>query len=213
MDVHLASGLRQEVNLSNEPSRNKSARDLRNLGDLRDMARTLQRRLHGRRPHFAAGHLLWVVSKRPLLAIDGTFHLGKRVIWRSPRTRVWVTVAKGATLTIGDRVLLNEGVNISCYCNISIGENTQIADFTTIYDTNFHRVSPDSDVIIAPVVIGKNVWIGARTIVLPGVTIGDHSVIAAGSIVREDIPSRSVAVGVPARVVSNFECPDDWRRS
>ena len=174
---------------------------------------TARKRIQGRRPHYSSGHIFWVISKRPLLAIDGTLNLGKRVIWRSPRTRVWVTVDKGATLTIGDRVLLNEGVNISCYRSISIGENTQIADFTTIYDTNFHRVSPDSEVVTEPVVIGKNVWIGARTIVLPGVTIGDHSVIAAGSIVRDDIPDRSVAVGVPARVVSKFECPDDWRRS
>jgi acetyltransferase-like isoleucine patch superfamily enzyme len=174
---------------------------------------TLRRRLQGRRPHYAAGHLLWVSAKRPLLSIDGTMVLGKRVTWRSPRTRVWVTVAKGAKLTIGDRVLLNEGVNISCYRSISIGEDTQIADFVTIYDTNFHRVSPDTDVVIEPVVIGRNVWIGARTIVLPGVTVGDHSVIAAGSIVISDIPAKSVAVGVPAKVVSTFECPNDWRRS
>ena len=175
--------------------------------------KSIRHRLGGRRPYYGAGKLLWVIAKRPLLAVDGTLNIGKHVIWRSPRTRVWVTVAEDATLTLGDRVLLNDGVNISCYCSISIGENTQLADFTTIYDTNFHRVSPDSEVISAPVSIGKNVWIGARTIVLPGVSIGNHSVIAAGSIVRDDIPEKSVAVGVPARVVSTFECPDDWRRS
>lgn len=171
------------------------------------------RRIGGRRPYYGAGQLLWIVGKRPLLDVHGTMTVGKRTIWRSPRTRVWVTVSKGARLRLGDRVLLNDGVNVSCYTNITIGENTQIADFSTIYDTNFHRVSPESEVVSAPVVIGKNVWIGARSIVLPGVTIGDHSVIAAGSIVTESIPARSVAVGVPARVVSTFECPDDWRRS
>ena len=164
-------------------------------------------------PYYAAGQLLWIVGKRPLLDVDGTMSVGKRTIWRSPRTRVWVTVSKGATLTLGDRVLLNDGANIACYLKITIGENTQIADFATVYDTNFHRVSPDTEVVTAPVIIGKNVWIGARSIVLPGVTIGDHSVIAAGSIVTDSIPARSVAVGAPARVVSTFSCPDDWRRS
>ncbi len=171
------------------------------------------RRLGGRLPYYAAGQLLWIIGKRPKLDVAGTLVVGKRTIWRSPRTRVWITIAEGATLVLGDRVLLNDGVNIACYTNITIGENTQIADFSTIYDTNFHRVSPDAEVVIAPVIIGKNVWIGARSIVLPGVTIGDHSVVAAGSIVTESIPPRSVAVGVPARVVSTFECPDDWRRS
>ena len=170
-------------------------------------------RLGGRLPYYAAGQLIWFIGKRPKLDIEGTLAIGKRTIFRSPRMKVWITVSEGSVLTIGDRVLLNDGVNISCYTEISIGENTQIADFSTVYDTNFHRVSPDADVITAPVVIGKNVWIGARSIVLPGVTIGDHSVIAAGSIVTESIPPRSVAVGIPARVVSTFECDDDWRRS
>ena len=53
----------------------------------------------------------------------------------------------------------------------------------------------------------------ARAVILPGVTIGDHAVIGAGSIVSSDIPPRSVAAGVPARVVRTFECPDDWRRT
>ena len=53
----------------------------------------------------------------------------------------------------------------------------------------------------APIVLEENVWLGSRVIVLRGVTIGAHSVIGAGSVVVNDVPARSVAVGVPARVV------------
>ncbi len=59
----------------------------------------------------------------------------------------------------------------------------------------------------APVVIGKNVWLGTRSIVMRGVTIGDHSVIAAGSIVTRDVPPYTLAGGSPAKVLKEIE-PD-----
>ena len=65
----------------------------------------------------------------------------------------------------------------------------------------------------APVTIGRNVWIGTRAIILPGVTIGDHSVIGAGAVVSRDVPDRAVVVGSPARIVSRFECADNWKRA
>jgi acetyltransferase-like isoleucine patch superfamily enzyme len=56
-------------------------------------------------------------------------------------------------------------------------------------------------VIYAPITIGKNCFIGCRTVVLPGVTIGDNSIIGAGSIVNRDIPSNTVAVGSPCKTI------------
>lgn len=61
----------------------------------------------------------------------------------------------------------------------------------------------------APVEIGDDVFIGVNTIVMPGVTIGSRVVIGAGSVVTTDVPSNSIAVGVPAKVISNF---DDYRK-
>ena len=52
----------------------------------------------------------------------------------------------------------------------------------------------------APVIIGKNVWIGENCTILPGVTIGDNAVIGAGSVVTKDIPNDSIAIGNPARI-------------
>ena len=63
---------------------------------------------------------------------------------------------------------------------------------------------PDLDVI-APIVVGNNVFIGLGSIVLPGVTIGDNVVIGAGSVVNTSIPSNSIAAGVPARVLRSVE--------
>ena len=56
-----------------------------------------------------------------------------------------------------------------------------------------------------PIKVGNNVWIGGNVVVLPGVTIGDNVVIGAGSIVNKDIPSKSVAVGNPCKVIKSLE--------
>ena len=56
----------------------------------------------------------------------------------------------------------------------------------------------------APVSVGDDVWLGAGVLVLPGVTVGDRSVVAAGAVVSEDVPSDSLAVGIPARVVRSL---------
>lgn len=57
------------------------------------------------------------------------------------------------------------------------------------------------DLFPAPIHIGRNVWIGANATVLPGVTIGDHAVIAAGAVVTKDVPANTVVGGVPAKVI------------
>jgi acetyltransferase-like isoleucine patch superfamily enzyme len=61
-------------------------------------------------------------------------------------------------------------------------------------------------------VLGDNVWIGRAAIVLPGVTIGDHSMVAAGSVVTKDVPPRVVVAGNPAKVVREITASDEWRR-
>jgi maltose O-acetyltransferase len=71
-------------------------------------------------------------------------------------------------------------------------------------DNDFHRVEPERRHEVPeslPIILGENVWLGARVVVLRGVTIGAHSVVAAGSVVTRDIPPRTLAAGVPARVV------------
>ena len=115
-------------------------------------------------------------------------------------------------LEVGDDALFNDGIVLCAAKSIKIGHSVKIGDMVYIYDTHFHQVCPDEPLTEAPVSIGNNVWIGANSMVLAGASIGDHSVIAAGSIVTGAIPARSLAAGTPARVIRTFEVPDGWIR-
>jgi acetyltransferase-like isoleucine patch superfamily enzyme len=117
-------------------------------------------------------------------------------------------LADTARIVLGDNVGLN-GTSITARTrSISIGAGTIVGPDCVIVDSDFHamwppearQTSPDfaSD---ADVVIGRHVWIGMRSIVLKGVTIGDGAVIAAGSVVTRDVAENVLAGGVPARTI------------
>ena len=114
--------------------------------------------------------------------------------------------AAGGLLSIGSGNFFNENVKIVCMEKIEIGNNCLIADSVHFYDHD-HRYD-DMDKLIrgqgyrrSPIIVGSNVWIGARAIILKGVKIGSGAVIAAGSIVTHDVPENAVAGGVPAKVL------------
>lgn len=116
-------------------------------------------------------------------------------------------------LKIGHNVIIN--YNFSCLVadRIEIGDETILASDILITSEN-HGINPESDdayykqpLTTGPVKIGKGCWIGEKVVILPGVTIGDKSIVAAGSVVSKDIPPYCIAAGVPAKVlkVYNFE--------
>lgn len=92
---------------------------------------------------------------------------------------------------------------------LRIGSKCAIASGVTIYtQTNQYSQSPETDIIEQPVVygpveIGDDVWIGTRAVILPGLKIGDHAVIAAGAVVTRDVERWNIAGGVPARVIGS----------
>ncbi len=147
-----------------------------------------------------------------LRAREGTISLGRDVRLRGGPTRLRLITRDGGRLVTGDYVGMNFGVEICAVQLISIGDYTSIGPNTTIYDTSFHPVSEGEEIRTAPVKIGKNVWIGRDALILPGVTIGDHSVVASRSIVMRDVPPRTVVAGSPAKVIREVEASDDWRR-
>lgn len=154
------------------------------------------------------------IGKWPRFDVRGTFKLGKECRFRHMKTTICVSVINPeAILEIGDECILNDGVNICAAARISISNHCLIGDEVIIYDTNFHQVQAGEAITVAEVVIHKNVWIGSRAIILPGVTIGAHSVIGAGSMVTSSIPSRVVTAGCPARVIREIQCEDDWVRN
>jgi acetyltransferase-like isoleucine patch superfamily enzyme len=118
---------------------------------------------------------------RPDFRVRGKLHLGKDCVFRTFRLKTVITVMPGACLLIGDHSFINDGANICAAIRIEIGPFAKIGNQTTIIDTAFHDVSPSNPRKTAPIVIGRNVWIGVNCVILPGVTIGDHCVIGAGT--------------------------------
>lgn len=111
----------------------------------------------------------------------------------------------GMNIHIGKNVFLNEGCSFQDHGGIFIGDGSLIGHRCIIATIN-HDLNPDNrgDMTVAPVHIGKNVWIGARVTILPGVNIGDGAVVAAGAVVNRDVPPNTVVAGVPAREVKKI---------
>jgi galactoside O-acetyltransferase len=110
-------------------------------------------------------------------------------------------------LHIGDNVLLN----CNCFINaekssLRIGNDCMLANNVTVWCMNHNysrkdKLIREQEHMIKPVRIGDDVWIAAHSVILPGVTIGDGSVVAAGSVVTRDVPPYSVVGGVPAKII------------
>ena len=110
----------------------------------------------------------------------------------------------GKHVFFGNNVYANFSLTLVDDSNIFVGDGTMFGPNVTVA-TAGHPIDPElreqGYQYNADVYIGKNVWIGARALILPGVTIGDNTVIGAGSVVTKDIPSNVVAVGNPCRVL------------
>jgi acetyltransferase-like isoleucine patch superfamily enzyme len=114
-------------------------------------------------------------------------------------------------LEVGDGSSIAHNCQITIGKRITIGKHCRIASEVLIADSSGHPSAPSSrlageppaDDDVKPVTIGDNVWIGRRAIIMPGVTIGEGSVIASGAVVMSDIPPHTVAAGNPARKVAS----------
>jgi acetyltransferase-like isoleucine patch superfamily enzyme len=108
----------------------------------------------------------------------------------------------GKNLTLGKGVFINLGCRFQDTGGITIGDGTLIGHGTTLTTLN-HGVDPDrrADMIPAPIVIGRKVWLGAAVTVVPGVTIGDGAIVGAGAVVTKDVPANAIVAGVPAKLI------------
>lgn len=122
------------------------------------------------------------------------------------RKAVRINAGFDGVIRIGHNVLIDTGTCIMAQQNILIGNNTLIAPYCFIVDFNHgfeNRRVPiaKQGYTTEKIVIGEDVWIGAHSIILPGVTIGNGSVIGAGSVVTKDVKPHSVVAGNPARII------------
>jgi acetyltransferase-like isoleucine patch superfamily enzyme len=147
----------------------------------------------GRRVHFDIGK-------------GAELKIGDRVIID---TGCFITVAEGSTLTMGDDTYIFHNSDISSSAETTIGKFCSIAPYVSIIDSD-HNYDDTSKPIRfqggtkKTIVVENEVWIGTRSVVLPGVTLGKHCVVAAGSVVTHDVPPGSLAGGVPAKILKQF---------
>ena len=141
--------------------------------------------------------------------------MGKNCYIEPPLHANW-----GKNVHMGNQVYANFNLTLVDDTDIFIGDNVMFAP-NVIIDTATHPIRPDirrkQAQFNLPVVIEDNVWIGAGAIILPGVRIGENSVIGAGSVVTKDIPANVVAYGSPCRVMREIGQRDlnyyhkDWK--
>ncbi len=113
----------------------------------------------------------------------------------------------GSQISIGKRFFANFNLTVLDEARVTIGDDCFIGPNVSIY-TACHSTDPiernSRQEWALPVTIGNNVWIGGSVTILPGVTVGDNVTIGAGSVVTRDVPSNSVAVGNPCKVVKSL---------
>ena len=111
----------------------------------------------------------------------------------------------GKNITIGKNVFINAGCKFQDQGGITIDDGALIGHAVVIATLN-HDVDPAKRQSLhpSPVHIGKGVWIGANATITPGVTIGDHAIVAAGAVVTKDVPAGTVVGGVPAKLIKKI---------
>jgi maltose O-acetyltransferase len=110
-------------------------------------------------------------------------------------------------INLGDNTWIGHNSFIMAGAEVIIGDWCQIANNTIITTTN-HLINGSyyyGNVETKKIVIGKNVWIGSNSIILPGVTIGDNSIIAAGAVVNKSVPKNKIYGGVPAKELKDLK--------
>ena len=117
-----------------------------------------------------------------------------------------LTIECRGVLHIGKRVIFGHHCTLGVRESLIIGDDTLLAEMVSIRDHD-HRFDDltipirEQGMTCAPIVIGRNVWIGAKVSVVKGVTIGDGAIIGANAVVTRDVPANAIAAGVPARVI------------
>ena len=161
--------------------------------------------IHGelaRREAFAR----WPIEGNVLEALrEGRLEVGAGTLFEP---HVWLTAPEEARIRIGQGCFLNIGVMVAAVKLVEIGDHCMFANGCFVTDGAHRFDDPDRPVpwqgftTKGPTRVGDNVWCGANVVITSGVTVGERCVIGANSVVTRDLPPRSIAAGVPAKVLS-----------
>ena len=174
--------------------------------------------------------------KRHYINLRPTIQIGKGTIIEKGAI---ISTRYGGTITIGENCHISRyGHILSCGGNIIIGNNSTVNPFAMVYGQgglkigNGVRIATQStilpsnhifdrkDIMIYEqglskkgIVIEDDVWVGANSVILPGVTLGKHCVVAAGSIVTHSVPPYSICAGCPAKVIKSYDFEtNEWEK-
>jgi acetyltransferase-like isoleucine patch superfamily enzyme len=168
---------------------------------------------HFLRPQFTSmGEGYHIIRPWNIEIFGAPIHIGKftHIICAADKKiklSVWSEMDGQGLISVGDYCLISPGVRISSAASIKIGNNCMIANGVYISDADWHGIYDRLKTVgeSAPVELKENVWIGDSAIVCKGVTIGENSIIGAGSVVAKDIPENCIAVGNPAQVIKKLD--------
>lgn len=160
---------------------------------------------YGRNLHTGV-YIHWIQGKGKIIVGDNVTFDGKSSLSFPVR---YSTIP---TLSVGDNSWIGHNCGFTVGCRVTIGRDCLFGSGVRILDTPGHPTNPEQRLAgmpapnesVRPVVIGDNVWIGAFATILPGVTIGNGSVIGTGSVVTKSVPENILVAGNPARVVRSL---------
>jgi maltose O-acetyltransferase len=173
------------------------------------------------REELAGLHLRWLLAR--LLVAPLPIHVGSRarayglrlagfnighgtVIWGMPTItgsgNLYLRLTMGEQCWINVNCFFNLGAAITLGNRVGLGHQVMLLTETHELGCAERRTGP---VIAQPITIGDGVWVGARATILPGVTIGQGAVVAAGALVTKDVPANALVAGVPAKTIKELE--------
>ena len=112
----------------------------------------------------------------------------------------------GKNIAVGDEVFINACCHFQDHGGVTLGDGCQIGH-NVVFATLDHGLAPEDrkTTYPAPIVLGKNVWVGSNATILSGVTVGDNAVVGAGAVVTKDVATNTVVGGIPARLIKSIK--------
>ncbi len=174
---------------------------------MNNFLRSFRRNLYGLMLYLANYHVSHIPNHRLRIRFYRTVRM-RIGISSSIQMRLFVLAPH--LICIGDHCVINYACTLDGRGGLRIGNNVSISPEVCILTLEHDPQDSRFALRPGPVEIGDNVWLGARSTILPGVTIGENAVVAAGAVVTKDVPPHFIVGGVPARQIGTRECVPEY---